>query len=96
MQWHYLKQGSAAEDRLLKLHSRYLAPDVTAKARQASYRELFDEVLDARRVAEIRAYPPAAAGLGERAFPVGDLEAPLGRCAKVRPAHRPAGAHKAL
>jgi putative transposase len=49
---------------------------------------LFDEVLTPERVAEIRAYLQRQRALGSERFQP-QVEAMLGRCAKVRPAHRP-------
>jgi putative transposase len=84
---------------MLVPHASYLELGVDAVSRQQAYRDLFREGLDEAQLAEIRAYVQQQRALGGPRFQ-SQIEAMLGRCARVRPAHRPVsskdGTHKGL
>lgn len=79
--------------REVKLTPFAVGPDPGSQ-RQA-YRMLFDEVLTRERVVEIRAYLQQQRALGSQRFRQ-QMEAMLGRCAQVRPVHRPVTEKKGL
>ena len=74
-------------------HVEYLRLGAAEAQRCAAYRELFKEVLSAERLAEIRAYVQQQRVLGTPRFQR-EIEAMIGRCASVRPAHRPKRSNK--
>ena len=86
---------SGKNDPLLRLHPAYLALGPCSDERQRAYRALFDEVLTPEDTDEIRAYIQQQRALGSDRFRAA-VERKLGRCASVRPAHRPPAAQKAL
>lgn len=69
-------------------HAEYLRLGAHAAERCVAYRELFKEALSADRLAEIRACVQQQRMLGAPRFQR-EIEAMIGRCASVRPAHRP-------
>lgn len=69
-------------------HAEYLRLGADAAARCVVYRELFKDALSADRLAEIRAYVQQQRVLGTPKFRR-EIEAMIGRCTSVRPAHRP-------
>ena len=91
----YHANAHGASDPLVSSHPEYLRLGHEPAARQQVYRTLFDEVLTPERVAEIRTYLQQQRALGSERFQR-QVEAMLGRCAKVRPAHRPAAEKKGL
>jgi len=80
---------------LVSPHMEYLRLGPDPASRQQAYRHLFDEVLSPERIAEIRAYLQQQRALGSERFQQ-QVEAMLGRCARVRPAHRPPADEKGL
>jgi putative transposase len=84
----YHANAHGAGDPLISPHPEYSRLGLDSAARQQAYRTLFDEVLTPERVAEIRAYLQQQRALGSERFQQ-QVGAMLGRCAKVRPAHRP-------
>lgn len=76
-------------------HLEYLRLGPDAASRQLAYQMLFDEVLTHERITEIRAYLQQQRALGSLRFQH-QVEAMLGRCAQVRPAHRPFAEKKEL
>lgn len=74
---------------ILAPHASYLALGANPASMQQAYRDLFREGIDESRLAEIRAYVQQQRALGGTRFQA-QIEAMLGRCARVRPAHRPA------
>ena len=81
-------------DPLLHPHPDYLALGNSDGQRQGAYRALFDEILPQQQIDEIRAYIQQQRALGTDRFQLA-VEHKLGRCASIRPAHRPP-AEKAL
>jgi putative transposase len=84
----YHANADGAGDPLIRFHPEYLRLGPDLAARQRAYRTLFDDVLTPERVTEIRAYLQQQRVLGSEPFQR-QVEAMLGRCAQVRPAHRP-------
>lgn len=76
-------------DPCIRPHAEYLALGVNAEERRTTYRTLFDEGIDHERLAAIRNYNQQQRALGSTRFQA-EIEAALGRCMSVRPAHRPA------
>jgi len=76
------------DDCVLRPHDEYRSLGTTAGERQHAYRALFDEVLSAQDISEIRAYIQQQRALGNDRFRT-MVENKLGRCAAVRPPHRP-------
>jgi putative transposase len=87
--------ASDGSDPLLRRHAAYLALGSSSAERQQAYRALFDEVLTCEAIEEIRAYLQQQRALGTDRFRA-IVERKLGRCASVRPAHRPIAKPKAL
>lgn len=75
-------------DPILQPHPSYLALGTSDQARRTAYHALFQDALDAERIAEIRAYLQQQRALGTPRFHAA-IEAQLGRCGTIRPAHRP-------
>jgi putative transposase len=84
----YHANADGGDDPVVRHHPEYLGLGSIPVARQQAYRALFDEVLTTERIAEIRAYLQQQRALGSQHFQQ-QVEAMLGRCAQVRPAHRP-------
>ena len=80
---------SNLHDPCIRPHAEYLALGVNAEERRTTYRTLFDEGIDHERLAAIRNYNQQQRALGSTRFQA-EIEAALGRCMSVRPAHRPA------
>jgi len=76
------------DDPLLHSHPAYRTLAADHDERRSAYRKLFDEVLGTEEIGEIRAYIQQQRALGNDRFRA-MVEAKLGRCAAVRPAHRP-------
>jgi putative transposase len=91
----YHANADGAGDPLVRFHPEYLRLGPDPAARQQVYRTLFDDVLTPERVTEIRAYLQQQRALGSERFQR-QVEAMLGRCAQVRPAHRPVAEKKGL
>ena len=72
----------------LRPHPAYQSLGSCAAERQSAYRALFDQVLGNDDINDIRAYIQQQRALGNDRFRA-MLERKLGRCASVRPAHRP-------
>jgi len=73
----------------LRAHDAYLALGSSVVARTAAYRQLFSAGTGDDDDAAIRAHLRAQRALGSEGFQA-VIERTLGRCAVVRPAHRPA------
>ena len=84
----HLSNALGRDDPLLQPHRAYRALGPDAGERQLAYRALFDDVLTANDIAEIRAYIQQQRALGNDRFRA-MVEHKLGRCASVRPPHRP-------
>jgi len=84
----YRANAQLLPDAVLVPHAEYLRLGADAAARCVAYRELFKDALSADRLAEIRAYVQQQRVLGTPRFQC-EIEAMIGRCASVRPAHRP-------
>jgi putative transposase len=91
----YHANAHGAGDPVVTHHSEYLRLGSEPVSRQQAYQTLFDEVLAPERIADIRAYLQQQRALGSQHFQR-QIEAMLGRCAKVRPAHRPVLEKKGL
>ena len=76
------------DDARLTTHPVLLGLGVLSEQRRAAYLALFDEVLDAQHVLELRAYLQQQRAFGSDRFQAA-IQAQLGRCPQVRPAHRP-------
>ncbi len=76
------------EDARLTVHPVVLALAASPQQRRATYLALFDEVLDAQHVPDLRAYLQQQRAFGSDRFQA-VIQAQLRRCAQVRPAHRP-------
>lgn len=76
------------DDARLTTHPVVLGLGVLSEQRRAAYLALFDEVLDAQHVPELRPYLQQQRAFGSDRFQAA-IQAQLGRCAQVRPAHRP-------
>jgi putative transposase len=74
-------------------HAEYLFLGADEAKRCAAYRKLFREAVSADRLAEIRAYVQQQRVLGTPRFQR-EIEAMIGCCANVRPAHRPKHSNK--
>ena len=84
--YHTHARGEA--DPVFTLHGEYLHLGPGDVARQATCRILFQEELGEDRSAEIRTYVQQQCAWGSVRFQ-NQIEATLGRRARVRPAHRP-------
>ncbi len=73
---------------LVRPHDVYLALGETATSRREAYRALFGGDVTEHQLHEIRAYTQQQRALGSDCFRR-MVEDQLGRCASVRPAHRP-------
>ena len=91
----YQANGGGEANPLVSPHMEYLRLGPEPASRQQAYQQLFDEVLPPERVAEIRAYLQQQRALGGERFQQ-QVESMLGRCARVRPAHRPVAEKKGL
>ena len=91
----YHANAHGADDPVVTPHREYLRLGSETASRQQAYQTLFDDVLAPERVADIRAYLQQQRALGSQRFQQ-QIEAMLGRCAQVRPAHRPASEKKGL
>ncbi len=80
---------------LVRPHDAYLALGDTATLRHAAYRELFRDAMSDEQLRDIRTHTKQQRALGSTGFQR-MVAAKLGRCATVRPAHRPATRRKAL
>jgi putative transposase len=69
-------------------HAAYLALGASADVRLSAYRALFNVAADAAELSAIRAHLQQQRVLGSRGFQ-SIIEHKLGRCAALRPAHRP-------
>ena len=76
------------DDPTLQSHPDYQSLGASATDRQLAYRTLFDEVLSADDIGDIRAYIQQQRALGNDRFRA-MVEQKLGRCASLGPAHRP-------
>jgi putative transposase len=77
------------DDPLVTPHRDFLALDRDPVERRAVYQSLFVEAMSDDAIAEIRSYLGQQRALGSERFQRA-IERALGRCASVRPAHRPA------
>lgn len=84
----YRANAAAATDTVVTPHPEYLRLGADPISRRTAYRSLFENVISDERFAEIRAYVQQQRALGTPRFQR-EIEAILGRCAQVRPAHRP-------
>ena len=84
----YRANAQLLADEVLMPHAEYLRLGADAATRSVAYRALFKEALSADRLAEIRAYVQQQRVLGTPRFQR-EIEAMIGRCTSVRPAHRP-------
>ena len=75
-------------DSTLRPHRAYQSLGSRTAERQSAYRALFDQVLGNDDINEIRAHIQQQRALGNDRFRA-MVERKLGRCASVRPAHRP-------
>lgn len=91
----YHANASGATDPIVTPHKEYLRLGIDPASRRQAYQRLFDETLTPERIAEIRAYLQQQRALGSQRFQQ-QVEAMLGRCAQVRPAHRPVAEQKGL
>lgn len=80
---------------LVRPHHAYLALGTTAIARSQAYRSIICDEMPTPQLQEIRVYTQQQRALGTDSFRR-MVERELGRCAAVRPAHRPSGKQKAL
>lgn len=76
------------DDPTIRPHPDYLSLGASATDRQLAYRALFDEVLSADDISDIRAYIQQQRALGNDRFRA-MVQQKLGRCASLRPPHRP-------
>lgn len=87
--WSSFRGNALADtDPTLTPHRQYLALAATAAGRRVAYRALFREGLDRENLAEIRAHLQQQRAWGSASFQ-DEIGSRLGRCAQVRPAHRP-------
>jgi putative transposase len=84
----HLANAHGHDDPRLSQHPILASLADTREARQQCYRALFDEVLDETQVQDIRTYLQQQRAWGSARFQA-VIEAQLGRCATVWPAHRP-------
>lgn len=77
-------------DRVLTPHPLYQALGLDRATRCRSYLGFFDAVSDEIGIEQIRSHLRQQKALGSEQFQA-SVEAESGRCARVRPAHRPAG-----
>ncbi len=84
----YHANADGAGDPVIIPHREYLGLGSDPASRWQAYKRLFDEILTPERVEEIRTYLQQQRALGSQRFQQ-QVEAMLGRCAQVRPAHRP-------
>lgn len=76
-------------DPMLTPHPLYLALGVDRASRCSNYHGFFDTANDERDIEQIRSHLQQQKALGSESFQA-LIEAESGRCARVRPAHRPA------
>ena len=84
----YPANAEGADDPLIHPHPSYLALGAAPDERHRTYRQLVTETPSDDELAEIRVYMQQQRALGCNRFQA-MIEAELGRCAHVRPAHRP-------
>jgi len=84
----YRCNALGADNALVQPHATYAALANDPIQRCAAYRALFAEAISIDELDEIRAYVQQQRALGCNRFQA-VIEAELGRCAVVRPAHRP-------
>jgi len=84
----YRANAEGATDTVVTAHPEYLRLGADPVSRCSAYRSLFENVIGDDRLAEIRAYVQQQRALGTPRFQR-EIEAILGRCVEVRPAHRP-------
>ncbi|GLQ88372.1 hypothetical protein GCM10007898_19410 [Dyella flagellata] len=84
----YHANALGALDSLIRPHQEYLALGSTPEERQASYRELFRQVIGDQRLKEIREHIELQRTLGTRQFREA-VEAELERAARMRLQRRP-------
>lgn len=84
----YAANALGEADPLVLPHREYLSLGASAAERQGAYRALFDAPLRDERIAEVRATTQQQKALGSSRFQA-EIELALGRCAVVRPGHRP-------
>ncbi|WP_131994286.1 transposase [Dokdonella fugitiva] len=84
----YHANAAGRDDPLVHPHAVYLALGPNVTERCVAYRALFNEAIGDEQLAEIRAYVQQQRALGNDRFQR-LIETELGRCARVRPAHRP-------
>lgn len=84
----YHANAVGKHDPAIHPHPSYLALGPDRTARCAAYAILFSEAIGEDQLAEIRVYIQQQRALGNNRFQA-MIEAELGRCAHVRPAHRP-------
>lgn len=85
----HLANAFGVHDPVLTPHACYVLLGGANAPRRAAYRALLDDAVDEVRMAEIRAYLQQGKALGSVRFQA-KIEAALGRCMTIRPAHRPA------
>jgi len=84
----YACNAAGQDDRILRPHPAYRRLGAMPSDRQRAYRALFDQALSETDIADIRAYIQQQRALGSDRFRA-MVERKLGRCASVRPPHRP-------
>lgn len=84
----YRANAQAVPDTVVVPHAEYLRLGADQEQRCVAYRALFKDALGDDRLAEIRAYVQQQRALGTPRFQH-EIEAMIGRCARVRAAHRP-------
>lgn len=84
----YHANAHGAADPIVRPHRTYLALGDGGENRLGTYRQLVAETLSEDQISEIRSYLQQQRAYGSHRFQA-RIEAELGRCARVRPAHRP-------
>ena len=84
----YRANAQAGPDIVVVPHAEYLRLGTDQEQRCVAYRALFKDALDDDRLTEIRAYVQQQRALGTPRFQR-EIEAMIGRCTRVRAAHRP-------
>ena len=84
----YHANAQAVPDIVVVPHAEYQRLGTDREQRCVAYRALFKDALDDDRLTEIRAYVQQQRALGTPRFQR-EIEAMIGRCARVRAAHRP-------
>ena len=91
----YSANCGARPSTLVHPHDAYLALGATAVDRCHAYRVILGDAMPEDQLHEIRRYTQQQRALGTGRFQE-MVQRELGRCAAVRPAHRPIGTQKAL